>query len=279
MVVQDFGTPEAEPADNLRGEREGTRSRVRFSLPSVDEAIEPLRSKFPGALTVAIAKLLGAPVSTRFVRLRHTTQTEAAAAQPSPGCLYYLQAGDEPAGWFYIEPSVFFPMLDWLLGGGGQAAYVPERAMTGIERRIGRRIGVTVVENLNAALTLQADALWTLCEAPGDALSDRPVAEAGFAVLVGPHSGAMRICLYPELLPRRPPTARQARGPVELSVTLPETTASAAELAGLAPGDILTSETGVEDPVIVRLAGIPTHLGRLGAYQGHRAITITSRVQ
>ena len=66
--------------------------------------------------------------------------------------------------------------------------------------------------------------------------------------------------------------------PLEISVTTEYSDISPADLAELAPGDILTSQTPVDGDVIVRAAGIPTFTGRLGACDGQRAVTIRKKV-
>ncbi|MEI7837778.1 MAG: FliM/FliN family flagellar motor C-terminal domain-containing protein [Planctomycetota bacterium] len=66
-------------------------------------------------------------------------------------------------------------------------------------------------------------------------------------------------------------------GIMELTVTSLETGVPADELTTLAPGDILATEIDAGQDVVVRLAGIPKFVGRLGAYEGRRAVTISAR--
>jgi flagellar motor switch protein FliM len=239
------------------------------------EALHPAGSKLASALAEALSQQLRVPMEVLFAHVQRRTFLEILAAETVPPCLYYLQAGGRSAGWVQFSPNVFFPMLDCLLGGDGKRSVLPDRGMTYIERHLGRRIIARVADKTGEALGGGADPRLVPAEAPQGTPGQQPFLEISFAVLVADQPGMLRIGLDPTVV-RALPVAEGGRplGIMELTVTSPETPVPAEELTGLAPGDILATEIEADHPVVVRLAGIPKYSGRLGAYEGRRAVTI-----
>jgi flagellar motor switch protein FliM len=91
----------------------------------------------------------------------------------------------------------------------------------------------------------------------------------------------MRLCARREAIDEAalpPPAATSGAGPLELTAALEDIAIDERELAGLAPGDIIATEVAADGEVIVRIGGIPKFAARLGTSNGHRALTITRRL-
>jgi len=112
------------------------------------------------------------------------------------------------------------------------------------------------------------------------AAAHEPVTVVVFHLVLAGQAGTLRLCLPQALGPvgAAGPAARMPSGPIEISVATAEIDLSASELADLAAGDILMTDTPAGSEVVVRVAGIPKFGGRLGTCNGQRAVTITRRV-
>jgi flagellar motor switch protein FliM len=278
VEVQDYVPPEAEPANESCREREGSRSRISISRDRAMEALHPTGSKLAAALAAALGEPLRHPVELLFAHIQRRTFPEVLAAETVPPCLYILAGEGKSGGWVQISPSIFFPMIDCLLGGDGTGMTGSERAMTYVERQLGRRIVARIAETVQQELGVPGCPPLHPSEAPEPPPPGQPFLEISFAVRLGEQAGMLRVAMDPQSV-RSLPVAEGGRplGIMELTVTSLETGVPADELATLAPGDILATEIDAGQDVVVRLAGIPKFVGRLGAYEGRRAVTISAR--
>lgn len=242
------------------------------------EALHPVGSKLAAALAGALGDQLHQKPELLFAHIQRRTFPEVLAAETVPPCLYTLEVDGRCGGWVQVSPDVFFPMLDCLLGGDGTGMGGPERAMTYVERQLGRRIVARIAEAIQQSLGSPGGASLRPGEAPEPPPPGQPFLEISFAVRLAGQAGMLRVAMDPRAVPSLP-TAEGGRpmGIMELTVTSPETGVPADELEALAPGDILATEIDASQDVVVRLAGIPKFVGRLGAYEGRRAVTISAR--
>ena len=187
--------------------------------------------------------------------------------------------------WVDADRGVAFALIDALLGGR-EGAYVPDRALTGVERGLLRHVVDLVAESLGQSWPGERPRSFEVIDdtsghavAPGP--GEQPVTVATFRLGLGGQIGALRLCLPEALLSDRHDGARRRRriaGPLEISVVTAEIELSQTELNGLSAGDILMTDTPADGEVIVRVAGIPKFRGRLGTCDGQRAVTITRRM-
>ena len=218
-----------------------------------------------------------------------------------------------------ICPQIAMPMIERMLGGNPRELSAEHRPLTFIERRLLRRLTGLVIEGTaslwpngrglvmddgeeaqstaHALLHAGKPARPTTAQSAAHALLHagkpaRPTmaqsaayAPAGgvtvlsFHVQMGLCAGAIRLGLSEAVA--SPPTQKDQhpRGPVELTVGLPQTTITALEASQLAAGDILATDLDADGGVIVRVGGIPKFVGQLGIYEGKRAITIIRRIE
>lgn len=213
----------------------------------------------------------------------HILAARAAAGDGAPGA-----AAGAPVGhvWVEIDRPLAFAMIDALLGGGEHTC-IPDRALTGVERGLLRRVvdvaGASLAEAWPgpAPVAFEGVGQRALGARAGLGHVDQPVMVLAFRLAVSGQAGTLRLCLPRSmLLPRGAAEAatRRVSGPIEISVVTPEVTLSPSDLADLAAGDILTTDMPADGEVIVRVAGIPKFCGRLGTCNGRRAVTITRRI-
>jgi flagellar motor switch protein FliM len=65
------------------------------------------------------------------------------------------------------------------------------------------------------------------------------------------------------------------RAPVEVQGILATTTITLRDLLQLSPGDLITTERGATQPVMVNIEGERKFLAQIGQFKGQRALRIT----
>lgn len=319
------GSPAPLPAEGLEPE---AKRALQGSLLLAGLLEEGLSKGCAESLSAA----LRTPVQIRLCGLQGCPPSDFLAGVEERSCCMALgvcAAGPDVSGqgkaaasaagagshavWLEVSPQIAFPMIDRLLGGAAQEWYVPRRALTAIERRLLQRVGEAAANCLATCWPPPRDrtaAVQWGCRMDLAPASTPPPPEAvlaQFAVSMGRHAGALRLCLPRESVAfapepssggadaplatgnsPQPPTdyASDASavtpawgaGPLELSVEVPHVTLSDEELAQLEAGDILLTDTPADGEVLIRVAGIPRFYARLGASKGHKAIRITRRV-
>jgi flagellar motor switch protein FliM len=240
----------------------------------------------------ALSALMRTPARVSLVALDQLAYGQFVSSLETPACFYVLKA--EP--WddrfaLAIEPSILHPMIDCLLGGGGQDQSPPDRPLTEIEWCLAARIVRLFLEECRHAwhdvVDLRLDVLQTESNPrPLRVLpADEPVMMIAFGLTLGELHGMMRLCLPCRVIERMgerpssaasPPSSRPLPGSLaELTVTLAETQIAAGELSDLGLGDIIATETPVGSPATVSIDGVARFQAQPGVYQGRKAIRLT----
>jgi flagellar motor switch protein FliM len=205
-----------------------------------------------------------------------------------PGASIAAQAAVESI-WLEFTPPLAQEMVNLLLGCGAPAEPLgAQKPLTAVEQGLLRQIAQLVADALAAAWPANPPPAVSLArndatpESASHHTSEEALAVLSFFVSLSDRAGAMRLAMAPELLESLLPDKPAAVGnpkALELSASLPETTIPAEELARLAPGDILLTDTPADgETVVVRVAGIAKFAARLGCWGGRRAVSITGRL-
>jgi len=308
---------QAEVESLLKGADAGTkfvRSRAKITRydprhiqRDVDDplrAIRNLHERFGSHFAAALSALLRSKVEVALVGVDRLTYSQFVSSLDNPNCLNVLNA--EPLASelvLEINPSILYPIIDRLLGGGGETCTMARRPLTEIEQRLARRItGVFLAElrrTWENVLPLDLELIGVesnprLVEiAPPGAI----VVVFGFELTIGDTRGMMNLCiplssierLGDKLSPngraehdRRQATPASAGSiggerhgaPLELVVRLAHSRISSGELADLEVGDIITTETNVHSALVVEVEGIAHLRVRPGAFEGRKAVRI-----
>ena len=246
-------------------------------------------------LAASLSTLLRTPVTVHTRGAERCDWAQFRRSVSELTCCFPL-AGDDgrAAAWVEIPAALAFAFCARMLGGAGGAEggerEIPDRPLTPIERRVLGRVVDTVATCLATASPQlrrpdgQAD---TTAPPP-----DEPAAVLRLSVSMQPHAEPLRICLLCRDLPGELRPAADTAGqyhaiqvpaasgetPLELSVALDECAIDPDELAGLSRGDILVTDADADGEVIVRVAGIPKFIARLGTTEGKRVVKITRRL-
>ena len=250
-------------------------------------------------LEPAFSSMLRAPCAARVCDFGTIAYGRFVASVETPACFYMARrqsdaqkgagADDRTDRMILdIEPALLHSMIDRLLGGcGGDPP--PGRPMTEIERSVADRVVRRFIDECRAvwhrALDVSSDGLRVESTPAmlGVYPDDEMMLVVDFEVGVGEISGFMRLCLPARLVHSVAGSlsangARHATpsndGAVEIGVTLVKTSMTGRELNDLQLGDIITTETPMESPAVVSIAGVQKFHGKPGMYQGRKAVVI-----
>ena len=243
---------------------------------------------FAERFAAAVAGAIQPDLAVRPAGWKRQPYGQFVSGLQEPNCSFLLTDAerDHFRVWLEMPHGPACVMVDALLGDSGEAgADETDRPLTSLDSQLLRRlidlaagsVGQPWLTGTSAGPALRGES-----PAAGDTEDDGrgdSVLVFAFDLTVGSRSGRMRLCAPQSLF--GPDAAAQRDGPggpVELSAALPDMSVSPNELAGLACGDIVTTDSAGDEEIIVRIAGIPKYRARLGICNGRRAITITGPI-
>lgn len=288
------------PYDFKRPERVG-KDQMR--------ALQTLHEGFGRNFGAALSALLRSIVEMKLTSVDQLTYSEFVFSLENPTCFNLLKAEPLEGNLILdINPSILYPIIDRLLGGGRESSSLSRRPLTEIELRLVRRITDLFLEELHRAWenVLDLDLAVVRVESNPQLVQIVPPNEVvvliSFELTVGDVRGMMNLCVPFNSIERisgklssnswvtygkrqaTPESIRQISGNLQGSllsmvVQLAETRISTKELVGLRVGDIITTEKDVRSPLVVELEGVAKFSARPGAFKGHKAIRIEDRIE
>ncbi|HEV3020982.1 MAG TPA: FliM/FliN family flagellar motor switch protein [Pirellulales bacterium] len=261
-----------------------------------------MHEEFGRYLAGAVGKLLRSKVDVRLIEVERLTYGELVGGLESPTCFQVFEAKPlEGKAVLEISPSIVFPMIDRLLGGGKEACAPARRPLTEIELRLARRITDALFISLRRAWedVLPLEIAVTHVESYPRSAGILP--RHDFAILTrfelsiasarGTISLAFPLSSLERVGRRGAPETRSASEAVlpdhaaakgtlvELVARLAETRISSSELTCLGVGDIITTETHFESPLVVEVDGVARFHARPGLYKGRKALRFDEAIQ
>jgi len=284
------------PYDFKRPERVG-KEQMR--------ALQTLHEGFGRNFAAGLSAMLRSMVEVKLTSVDQLTYSEFVFSLENPTCFNLLKAEPLEGNLILdINPSILYPIIDRLLGGGREPAHPARRPLTEIELRIVSRITGLFLDELRRAwenvvdLRLEVVRVESNPQLAQIVSSNEVVVVISFEVtLIGDIRGMVNLCIPYNSIERignklsanswfswarkspSPESIQQIsqniRGsPVSLSVRLASTRVSTGELIGLRVGDIITTEKDVHRPLLVTVEGVPKFRARPGLLKGHKAICI-----
>jgi flagellar motor switch protein FliM len=244
-------------------------------------------------------------VEVKLISVDQLTYSEFVFSLENPTCFNLLKA--EPLDGHMIidlNPSIIFPILDRLLGGGRSPVQnVPRRPLTEIELRLVTKITNRAIEALRNAwgsvcdLSLKVTQVESNPQLVQIVPPNEVIVLISFEISMSEMRGIMNLCIpfntieplagklsantwstYTQKQPDRRQTLNLETGVatagVEMVVYLAATKLTAGELIGLAVGDVIVTEHDHHSPLEVCIEGRPKHHGFGGLVKGHKAVRI-----
>ena len=288
------------PYDFKRPERVG-KEQMR--------ALQFLHESFGRNFGAALSALLRTIVEVKLTSVDQLTYSEFVFSLENPTCFNLLRAEPlEGSLILDINPSILYPMIDRLLGGGKDAGPLARRPLTEIELRLVSRVTKLFVSELKHAwanvleLEIEVDRVESNPQLVQIVPPNEVVVLISFELTLSDIGGMMNLCIpfngierfsnklsanswagytrggsSPEVKAK---LSRQLEGSkVELVVSLADTSITTADLIGLRVGDIITTNTGVDSALRVEVEGVQKFIANAGSYKGRKAIEVQGLAQ
>jgi flagellar motor switch protein FliM len=283
------------PYDFKRPERVG-KEQMR--------ALQTLHEGFGRNFAAGLSAMLRSMVEVKLTSVDQLTYSEFVFSLENPTCFNLLKA-DTLEGNLILDlnPSILYPIIDRLLGGGREAGVMARRPLTEIELRIVSRITGLFLEELHRAweavhpVHLEVVRVESNPQLAQIVPPNEVVVVISFEVALGDIRGMVNLCIPYNTIERIggklssnswvsygkkvvseksvEQLSQTLRGSlVEMVVRLASTTITTGELLGLRVGDIITTEKDVQSPLLVSVEGVPKFRAFPGAFKGHKAIRV-----
>ncbi|MBX7166817.1 MAG: flagellar motor switch protein FliM [Pirellulales bacterium] len=287
------------PYDFKRPERVG-KEQMR--------ALQTLHEGFSRNFGAALSAFLRSIVEVKLTSVDQLTYSEFVFSLENPTCFNLLQAEPLEGNLILdINPSILYPIIDRLLGGGQEPSAPMRRPLTEIELGLVSRITQLFLHELRKAWENVLDLNLSVVRVESNphlvqiVPPNEVVVLISFELTMGELRGMLNLCIPFNSIERissklssnswttygrrnaTPETVQHISQAIsgaltELVVELAETTITTRELIGLRVGDIITTDKDVRTPLIVRIEGVEKFHARLGAYKGQKAIMVQDTV-
>jgi flagellar motor switch protein FliM len=271
-------------------------------------ALQSLHKGFGRNFGAALSALLRSIVEVKLTSVDQLTYSEFVFSLENPTCFNLLKAEPLEGNLILdINPSILYPIIDRLLGGGKETGPLARRPLTEIELRLVSRITTLFLGELKHAwdnvlqLQLSVERVESNPQLVQIVPPNEVVVLISFELTIGDVRGMMNLCIPFNSIERissklasntwvsygkvaaTPESMRQISrrldgAMVELAVTLAETHLTTADLLGLRVGDIITTDHGVDDLLEVAVEGILKFRARAGALKGRKAIQVEQTI-
>lgn len=271
-------------------------------------ALQTLHEGFGRNYGAALSAMLRSIVEVKLTSVDQLTYSEFVFSLENPSCFNVLKAEPLEGNLILdINPSILYPIIDRLLGGGRELGVIARRPLTEIELRLVTRITTLFLDELRRAWenVLELDLAVLRVESNPQLVQIVPPNEVvvliSFELTIGDLRGMINLCIPFNSIERisaklsnnswvasgkRQVTqdtiaavARNLNGSeVEVVVELAQTRISTGELLSLRVGDIITTEKDVRTPLNVQVQGVCKFRASPGAYKGQKAIRVTDVV-
>lgn len=289
ITAYDFKRPERVGKDQMR-------------------ALQTLHEGFGRNFGAQMSTLLRSIVEVKLTSVDQLTYSEFVFSLENPTCFNLLKADPLEGNLILdINPSILYPIIDRLLGGGTESSPLARRPLTEIELRLVSRITNLFLLELKHAWenVLELDLGVLRVESNPQLVQIVPPNEVvvliSFELTLGEVRGMMNLCIPYNTIERvsskltanswssygrRGPTqesidniAGNLQGStVEVVVHLAETKITTRDLIGLRVGDIITTDHDIRSPLTVAVQGVPKFQAKAGAFKGHKAIQVSDSI-
>jgi len=267
-------------------------------------ALQSLHEGFGRNFGAALSALLRTIVEVKLTSVDQLTYSEFVFSLENPTCFNLLRA--EPLEGNLIldlNPSILYPIIDRLLGGGKDGGQIARRPLTEIELRLVNRITTLFLHELHHAwenvltLKLSVERVESNPQLVQIVPPNEVVILVSFEVAMGELRGMINLCIPFNSIERvssklaanswasynrsgATPESRALigrridRSLVDVVVTVAETQITTSDLIGLRVGDIITTDKDTRTPLDVAVQGVNKFLASAGALKGNKAIQV-----
>lgn len=299
----------ASPASGEGGGEGAGCSPYDFSKPipyfkGFLQTLELVHQEYADLLGQQLSAFLQGSVTAQFQELKLLSYWEWVGDMPKSTCFAsFSMLPLSGQVLIQMDSSLAYPMLHRILGGEGKSEE-PERGFTDLELAVAEKILRKLVASLQVAwkrllpLDMQIDAVLTNLGLVREIPMQQLCALIQVDVQYGEAQGAVRLCLpYSFLEPvvagynSQGGRALKEGGAslcadamhrhlrqieVFFSVVLGEKELELTDFVNLKPGDVLSLEQEVKEPLLVKVGGQPKFLAQIGLLGSYKAAQVVS---
>jgi flagellar motor switch protein FliM len=290
VTVYDFKRPERVSKEQMR-------------------AFQAMHEGFSREFGAALSGMLRSIVEVKLISVDQLTYSEFVFSLENPTCFTLLHAGGLDGNVILdLNPSIIFPIVDRLLGGGKESRQAhPSRPLTEIELRLVSRITKLAITGLEKAWGNLCDLQLKVMQVESNPQliqivpPNEVIVLISFELTMGETRGILNLCIpYNTIEPlagklssdtwssysKRSMDPRQklslesglARAKVRLSVQLARTVVSAGEIASLSVGDLIMTGRAIDQGPEIAIEGRPLFSGKAGLVKGQKAVEVGRRL-
>lgn len=266
-------------------------------------ALQTLHEQFARNFGASLSGFLRTIVEVKVATCEQMTYGEFISALPNPTSFNLIES-EALAGQICMElsPLIIYPIIDRLLGGTSQDLFIPQRPMTLIEARLISNVTNRGLEAMSEAwagvkaMTFEIKATESNPQLVQIVPPNEVVVVVGFELKMSNRAGTMSLCIpYNAIEPVMDAVSSQtwfssgqnrsaglesrlsgslAAAGVSVSGILARTTISLRDLATMAAGDLIMTETPATKPMILAVEGERKFLAHIGQHRNKRAMRI-----
>jgi len=290
ITVYDFKRPERVGKEQMR-------------------ALQTMHEGFGRNFGAGLSAMLRTIVEVKLTSVDQLTYSEFVFSLENPTCFNLISASPlEGQLILDINPSILFPIIDRLLGGGSIEATPTRRPLTEIELRLVSRVTGLFLNEMHRAwenvleLDLKVDRVESNPQLVQIIPANEVVVLISFELTVSETRGMVNLCIPFNSIERishkltsnswisyskRPPTAESIQqmtdhivdAPVSMVVELAGTSIAMADLINLRVGDVIATEKDIHQPLVVSVEGRTKYHAKPGQYKGRKAIEILAPIE
>ena len=249
--------------------------------------LQTLHEGFGRNFAAGLSAMLRSMVEVKLTSVDQLTYSEFVFSLENPTCFNLLKAEPLEGNLILdINPSILYPIIDRLLGGGREAGLLARRPLTEIELRIVARITNLFLDELHRAWENVLDLSFEVVRVESNPQlaqivpPNEVVVVISFEVALGEVRGMVNLCIPYNAIERissklsanswvsygrRTATAESVQqigqtvrtSLVGVAVRLASTRITAGDLIGLRVGDIVTTEKDIQSPLLVFVENVP----------------------
>ena len=271
-------------------------------------ALEALHEVFARNLSASLSGYLRHIVEVRLMSVEQFTYSEFTMSLPIPTSFNLLSCGPLEGNIILeVNPSILYPVIDRLLGGGKAEALYLERPFTNIELALVNTILDRMIQQLRETWESVKEIDFQLFETESNPFllqivaPNEPIVLLSFEVVMGDYAGMVNLCIpFKVIEPIMPEFSQSnwfssksnrqggqsrerilaniANAPIEFSAVLSETPVSLYDLLALRPGDILDTGHHCNQPITLSIQGRRKYRGTPYLQKDRRVVQLLDRV-
>jgi len=272
-------------------------------------ALEALHEVFARNLSASLSGYLRTIVEVRLISVEQFTYSEFTMSLPIPTSFNLLSC--EPLEGnviLEVNPSILYPIIDRLLGGGKSDSPFHERPFTNIELSIVNTILERVISQLRETWESVKGIDFQLFETESNPFllqivaPNEPIVLLSFELTMGDFTGMVNLCIPFKVIepimtefsqsnwfsskgPREGGRSRErilgniANAEIEFSAVLAETPLSLYDLLQLQPGYVIDTGRSTDEPITIAIQGRRKYRGTPYLRKDRRVVQLLDRVQ